>query len=112
MKQATWLLAGVLCSAMLVAAQNTQSDQPQQMKGTICNSACVVQQAHTPTCDPTCTEKSGPTVFVSDSGKVHKIANQEMATPHTGKHVTMKCVPTAEQREESVRITELYEEGP
>jgi CCR4-NOT transcriptional regulation complex NOT5 subunit len=97
---------------MLAAAQNTQQGQSQQMKGTICNSACVVQQANASTCDPNCTEKSGSTVFVSDSGTVHKIANQDMASPHTGKHVTMKYTPTEEQREESLRITELYEEGP
>lgn len=108
MKHAVWLLLGVLCSAMLLFAD----DKGQQMMGTICNSACVVQQANVSTCDTTCTDKSGDAVFVSDAGKVMKIANQEMAMPHMGKHVKMMAVPTEKEREESIRIMQLYEQGP
>jgi hypothetical protein len=108
MKHAAWLLLGVLCSALVLFAE----DKGREMKGTICNSACVTRQADLSTCDTTCTERSGKTVLVSDDGKVKTIANQEMAMPHMGKHVKCTAVPTEEEREDSIRITELYEEAP
>lgn len=112
MKHALWLLIGVLGSGILAFAQSAQGEKPRKMMGTICNTTCVVQQANTPTCDPECTDKSGPAVFVSDSGKVQQIANQPMAMPHIGKHVKCMAVPTEQEREESIRIMELYEQGP
>ena len=112
MKNAIWLLVGVFGSAILVFAQNAQDDKPEKMMGTICNSACVVQQANTPTCDPTCTDKSGSTVLVSDSGKVQQIANQQMPIPHMGKQVETMAVPTEKEREESLRVLQLNEQAP
>jgi hypothetical protein len=109
MKHAIWVLLGVLCGAMLLFAQE---EKHQKMTGTICNSKCVVQQSGLPTCDPTCTDKSGDPVLVSDKGHVMKIENPNMAMPHMNKHVTMMAVPSEKEREESIRIMELYEMGP
>lgn len=108
MKHAVWLLLGILCSAMLLIAQ----DKGMKMTGTICNSACVVHQNNLPTCDPQCTDKSGDAVFIDDQGKVVKVANQDMCKSHMGKKVTMMAVPTEKQREESVQIMELYDQAP
>ena len=108
MKYAVWLSLVVLCSMILLFAQ----DQGTKMAGTICNSQCVVQQSNLPTCDPSCTNKTGDAVFVSDSGKVMKIANQQMAMPRMGKHVTMMAAPTEQEREQSIRIMEFYEQAP
>lgn len=103
-----WLLLGILSLAMLLFAQ----DKGKQMTGTICSSECVVQQNNLPTCDPTCTVKSGPAVFVSDSGKVMQIENQQMAMPHMGKKVKMMAVPSEKEREETLRIMQLTEQAP
>ena len=86
------------------------------MMGTICNSACVVREANAPTCDTTCTDKSGPAVFVSDSGNVQKIAEQDqpMCKSHMGKHVKMKAarVPSlTQQDQQDLRIFNMYEGG-
>lgn len=116
MKKRVWLLLiiGVFGLGMLLFAQNTQKDKPQQMMGTICSSACVVQEANLATCDKTCTDKGPPAVFVSDSGKVTKIAEQDqkLCHSHMGKHVKMMAVPTEEQREQEVRIMQLVDQGP
>jgi hypothetical protein len=119
MKHANWLLLGILCSAMLVFAQ----DKGKKVSGTICNSACVTTQAGLATCDLACTDKSGDTVCVSDSGNVMKIANPEMAMPHMKKHVNMMAMsmnpdtgtmaaPSEKEREQQIRIMEIYEQAP
>src|SRR5208282_304800 len=108
MKQAIWLFLGVLCLAALPCAQA----QSTKMSGTICNSACVVHPSHIATCDPQCTDTSGSVVLVGDKGHVMQISNPKMAMPHMGKHVTMTAVPTEKEREETIRIMELYEQGP
>jgi hypothetical protein len=73
----------------------------------------------TPTCDTSCNIK-GDAVLVDDQGAVHKIANPEMCKQHMGKHVKMTATaasapsatasPTEKQREQSLRIMELYED--
>lgn len=110
MKHIACLFAGVVCSATLLLAQDASTAQ--KKSGTICNSKCVVQEANAPTCDPTCTDKSGNAVFVDDQGKVMQISNQNMAMPKMGQHVKMTCVPTEKQRETSLRIMEYEEEAP
>jgi len=110
MKHAIWLLLGVLCSAMLLFA----GDKAKSMTGTVCDSACVVHSSGVATCDPECTVKSGSCSLVGDDGNVMHIASasHEMAMQHAGQHVKVKVVPTAEEREESIRIMELYEQAP
>ncbi len=111
MKHAGWLLLGVLSSATLLFA----ADKGKEMTGTICNSACVVTQSGLSTCDPACTATSGDTVLVGDKGHVMKVENPKMAMPHMGKHVKVMAKvmePTEKQREESIRIMELYEQAP
>jgi hypothetical protein len=108
MKHAIWLLLGVLCSAMLLFA----ADNGKKMTGTVCKSSCVVHESGLPTCDPECTDKSGSCVLIGDNGHVMSIVNEKMALPHMGQHVSVMVVPTAEQREESIRIMELYEQAP
>jgi hypothetical protein len=110
MKSTVWLFAGILCSAVSLFAQDQSKNQ--EMTGTICNSSCVVKQANVSTCDTTCTDKSGEAVLVDDQGKVMKLANQDMAMPHMGKHVRIMVLPTEKEREESLRIMQLYEQGP
>jgi len=108
MKYRVYLLLALVCSATLLFAK----DKGKKMTGTICSSACVVKAERLPTCDPTCTAKSGDAVFISDSGSVMKIENPDMAMPHMGKRVKMMATPTEKEREESLRIMQLYEQTP
>jgi hypothetical protein len=110
MRKILLLSLGILWSATFLFAQ--ESEKAHEMSGTICNSKCVVQQTNTPTCDVTCTDKSGDVVFVQDDGKVMKIENPKMAMPHMGKHVKMMAQETEKQREELLRIMQLTEQGP
>ena len=42
-----------------------------------------------------------------------KIENQDMAMPHMGQHVRMTVAPTTEkEREQEIRIMELYDQAP
>jgi hypothetical protein len=100
----------VMCAQDMSKAQ--ESGKAKQMSGTICAAKCVAQQSNLATCDPTCTDKSGGAVFISDSGEVKQIANQEMCKGHMGKHVKMSAVPTESQREQALRILELNEQAP
>jgi|SRR5271157_279201 len=108
MKRSAWLFLGILCSAALLLA----ADQGKTMKktGAICDAQCVTKVNGLSTCDPGCTEKSGDAVFVDNKGTVMQIENQDMAKPHEGKHVKMTC--TEAQRENTLRIMQLSEEGP
>ena len=108
MKRSAWLLLGILCSATLLFA----ADKQMKMTGTICDKSCVTKVSSLNTCDPNCTTKSGTAVFVGDKGKVMEIENQDMATPQMGKHVKMTCVPSEANRENTLRIIELTEQGP
>ena len=108
MKRMAWLFVGILCSAALLCA----ADEPKQMTGRICDAKCVTQVSNLNTCDPGCTTKSGTMVFVGNKGKVMQIENQDMAKPHESKQVKMKAVPSEAQRENTLRIIELTEQGP
>jgi hypothetical protein len=115
MKRAGWLVLALVCAAPLLFAQDAQEKQQgHEMTGTIFNSKCVVQQSNAPTCDRTCTDTSGDTVFVGDSGHVMKIDNPGTAMPHMGKHVKVMAVrqPSEKEREETLRIMQLTEQGP
>jgi hypothetical protein len=109
MKHSVWLFLGVLCLATSLFAQHPNDDQQKQMTGTICNSACVQPVKDLSTCNTGCTDKSGDVVLVDDQGKVMKIANPKMAMPHMQKHVKVMVIPTEKEREEYLRITQLYE---
>ena len=107
MKRFGLLFLAVLCLATGLFAQG-QNDHKQLM-GTICNSACVVPHNELPTCDTTCTDRSGDVVLVEDNGKVEKIANPKMAMPHMTKRVKVMVTPTEKERENSLRIQRLIE---
>ncbi|MGA2960601.1 MAG: hypothetical protein ABSD96_02935 [Candidatus Korobacteraceae bacterium] len=81
MKRFAWLFLAVLCSAILVNAED------KTMSGWVCDSKCVVQNGDRATCDPTCTERSGDDVFISDDGAVSAISNPAMCASHVNKHV-------------------------
>jgi hypothetical protein len=106
MKQGSKLLIGILGSAALLFATDPSKDTKTK-NGSICDAQCVTKVNDRNTCNPTCTEKSGEVVFVDDDGAVMKIENQEMAKPHMGKHVNIKC--TEAQREQTLRIQQLNE---
>jgi hypothetical protein len=88
MKRIACLLLLVLGSSLWIYAQNSQ-----QMGGTICNAACVIQKPDTATCDPKCDITGGTDVLIDDALKVHKVSNQEMCTSHEGKHVVVVVTP-------------------
>jgi hypothetical protein len=111
MKHSIWLCLSVLCLATSLFAQEPNDDQQKQKTGTICNSACVQPVQDRPTCDITCTDKSGDVVLVDDQGDVMKIANPKMAMPHMKKHVKVVVIPTEKEREQYLRIMELTETG-
>src|SRR5208283_774864 len=108
MKRMAWLFVGILCSAALLCAADKQT----KMTGSICDAKCVTKVNNLNTCDPNCTTKSGTMVFVGNKGKVMQIENQEMAKPHENKQVKMTAVPSEAQRENTLRIIELSEQGP
>lgn len=83
--------------------------RPERRSTKTSNSACVQPVKDLPTCNTGCTDQSGDVVLVDDQGKVMKIANPKMATPHMQKHVKVMVVPTEKEREEYLRITQLYE---
>jgi hypothetical protein len=112
MKPIAWLFLAVLCSVTLVQAQS--SGGTMELSGTICQSTCVTQVNNVPTCDKTCTDKSGEPVLVGDNGHVMKIAKQDqpMCNSHMGKHVKMKArmaTPTESEREQDIRIMQMAE---
>ena len=108
MKRITWLFLVVLGSVILMQAQSSSS--PMKLKGTVCNSSCVTKVDSLSTCDKGCTDRSGPAVLVEDNGQVNNIANQDICKSHMGKHVKMTAVPTEKEREDTVRIMELYDD--
>jgi hypothetical protein len=107
MKRCACLLVAVLCLSAMTYAKD--KDKQKEMTGTICNSKCVLTQSNAPTCDLSCTDKSGDVVLVDDSGKVTKIENAKMAMPHMGKKVKVMVVPSEKEREESLRIMQINE---
>jgi predicted small secreted protein len=110
MKRFAWLFLAVLCSAVLVNAEDNT------MSGWVCDSKCVVQNDNRATCDPTCTERSGDDVFVSDEGAVSAISNPEVCTSHMNKHVTATFSQELQKnldkaRQNTIRIQELRDAG-
>lgn len=105
MKRILCSLIAVLCLSAMMYAKDESKGTP--MIGTICNSKCVVPVRSAPTCDLQCTDKSGDAVLVQDDGKVMKIENASMVTPHMRKHVKVMAVPTEKEREQSLRIMEI-----
>jgi hypothetical protein len=83
MKRIAWLFLAVLCSAILLNA----GDRGTAMNGWVCDSKCVVQNGASATCNPTCTERSGTSVFINDQGEVWQIYYQDMCKSHVNKHV-------------------------
>ena len=136
MKIMAWPFVAALCAGALMYAQDSTNAKPQgssnanqqassnanqqassnakqkQLKGTICNSACVTKVENLSTCDTDCTDYSGSCVFVDNQGDVTKVANQDKCKRWTGKRVNVKGELTEKQREEYLRIEELYEEAP
>ena len=120
MKRLAWLCLTVLCSAILLNAQ----DKGNPVSGWVCDKKCVVQSADRTTCDPDCTERSGAAVFINEQGTVSKISNYEHCSPHMNKHVQAAFSPdqmiksnkgqskSDKEAQEDIRIEELREEAP
>jgi len=110
MKRLAWLFLAVLCSAILLNAESKTMD------GWVCDSACVVQHDNRATCDPTCTERSGNDVFISDEGAVSTITNPDVCASHINKHVhaTYSCdeqKAVDKARRDAIQIQELRDAG-
>lgn len=97
----------VLCTILLVplVLLYAQDQQPAEMTGWICNSACVTQTGGHAACDANCTDRSGNAVFVEDNGKVTKISNPDMVKGHMGQKVKVKCKVSKDR--EAMEIQEL-----
>ncbi len=94
MNKIALLLIVTLCSAMALVAQqdnNNVSNKPKDMIGWVCNAKCVEQSSGTATCNQNCSEAAGEVVFISDTGQVTKIANQQVAQPMAGKKCKIKA---------------------
>ncbi len=117
MRRISGIFLLVLGLAVVMCAQN--SNTAKEMNGTLCDSRCVTQQGNVATCNTTCTKKSGVAVFVDDQGSVQRIANQDICKSHMNKHVKMMAVPenpkifpTADPREDWLRIQDLQDMAP
>ena len=88
MKRSAALCGILLASAILLYAQDKK---PMEMMGTICHSTCITQSAGHAACDPNCTDKSGPAVFVEDNGNVSKINNPDIVKGKMNQKVKVKC---------------------
>jgi hypothetical protein len=91
MKCLAWFFLLALCSPILTHAQDSSS--PEQMKGTICDSGCVLRQGDVATCQPTCAKPNGIAVFIDEHGAIRQILNQDVCKSHLGKQVDMTAVP-------------------
>jgi len=109
MKRIAWLFLVVLCSAILLNAEDNA------VSGWICYSKCVTQTGDRATCDPNCTEQSGDPVFISDQGKVTPVANPDVCASHMGKHVkargTMQGFPQDPSKADAIRLEELVNDS-
>jgi hypothetical protein len=104
MKRSAMLFTIVLASLVLLYAQD---NQPMEMTGWVCNSACVNQSAGHATCDANCTDKSGNAVFVEENGKVSTISNPDMVKGKMGQKVKVKC--TKDKDREAMEILEIIQ---
>ena len=94
MKPTAWLLVPLSCLAIFLFAQdqnNSSNNKSTEMTGWVCNAKCVHQNAGAATCDPNCSQATGPVVFVSHTGQVLQISNQAKAQPMAGKECKMKA---------------------
>lgn len=114
MRRIGWMLLVVLGSAGFAFSQSSENSMgagsPMKLTGTVCRSTCLAKSNNLTTCDPLCTDKGGEAVLVDDQGEVKKISNPDMCKSHMGKRVKMTAVPTEKERENSLRIMELYED--
>ena len=79
MKRAASLLLTVLCSSLLLHAQDQDKAAGMvDMTGQVCRSTCVKTDAGTSTCDASCKDKSGAMVFLDDKGKVWTIKDPKV----------------------------------
>ena len=112
MKTIVWLAVLMLCPTLLVVAEKSPSTS--QSRGAVCNSACVTKVNNVATCDPDCTDRSGQCVHVDDAGVLTNVADSEACKGRT--HIPDKPVraskETEKQREEDLRIEELYKQAP
>jgi hypothetical protein len=109
MKQIAWLFLAVLCSAILL---NAEDNNGQRMNGWVCDSKCVVQNGGSATCSADCTERSGTSVFITDQGEVRQISNQDMCQSHVNKHVKARVsFPQDPSKSEMMRLEELQNDS-
>jgi hypothetical protein len=110
MKRLVWLFLVVLCSAILLNAEDNT------MTGWVCDSKCVVHNGNRATCDPTCTERSGDVVFISDEGTISTISNPDVCASHMNQHVRATFAPQ-EQKDldkavtSTIRVDELRDQS-
>jgi hypothetical protein len=88
MKRSAALFGVLLASLILLYAQD---NKPVEVTGVVCNSTCINQSAGHAACDPNCTDKSGPVMFVQDNGQVTKVNNPEICKSKMGQKVKVKC---------------------
>jgi hypothetical protein len=93
--------------AALAVLLYSQENEPVEMTGWVCSSACVKQSDGHATCDASCKDKSGDAVFVQDNGKVTKISNPDMVKGNMGKQITAKCQMSKDK--ESLEVRELLQ---
>lgn len=104
MKKIATLLVFVLGSLVLLCGQQSSqgpdNSQAKEMVGTICNADNLTQAGGQSTCDESKGGKSADWVFISDEGKVTKIANPEALKGMHGKmkvKAEMKKMPGQDQ---------------
>lgn len=113
MKRLCGALVLLFAAAIFTFAQDASTSKSKAMTGWVCDSKCVIQSGGKSTCDPTCTQKSGTAVFVSDKGPVMQIAQsqQNICQSKMGKHVKMMAT-VDEQQKELDHIHFLQESAP
>ncbi len=112
MKRLAWLFLAVLCSAVLLNAE----DNTNTMTGWVCASKCVVQNNNGATCDPTCMEKNGDVVFINDQGEVTAISNPDIFVTHMNQHVSATFTPQEQEDlaktvQSAIIVEELRDQG-
>jgi hypothetical protein len=114
MKRIGWLFLVVLCSAVLLNAE----DKGDRVTGWVCDSRCVVHTGDMATCNPDCTERSGEAVFIHDNGKVTRISNPDTCTEYMNHRVTARGSwenqhnqDRRESEQEVIRLQELQNDS-
>ena len=104
MKRIAWLLLAVLCSTLLLRAE----DEGNTMTGWVCDSKCIVHDGDRTTCNPKCTERSGAAVFIDDYGTVFQVSNPAFCASHMNQRVKAKGT---KNKDKQVTFMDLQEEG-